>query len=83
MKISMEFDMTPRELRELFGLPDVQPMHQEVMERIREKILKGVDDYDPASFLTAYSAEGARTLQGLQEAFWNSFGGAKTSKKDD
>lgn len=49
MKIKMEIDMTPQEMRELFGLPDVQPIHQEVMERIRDKILKGVGRPDRLS----------------------------------
>ena len=75
MKIKVEFDITPKELRESLGLPDVQPLHDEVMEKIREKVIEGVGNYDPMNFLSAYSAEGARTLQGLQQALWGGFAG--------
>lgn len=83
MKIKLEFDMTPQELREAFGLPDVQPLHEEVMARIRDKVIEGLDNYDPMNFLAAYSNESARTLQGLQQALWKGFaGGGKTPDED-
>lgn len=75
MKIKVEFDITPQELRESLGLPDVQPLHDEVMEKIRAKVIEGVENYDPVNFLSAYSAEGARTLQALQQALWGGLGG--------
>jgi len=75
MKIKVEFDITPQELRESLGLPDVQPLHDEVMKKIRDKVIEGVDNYDPANFLATYSAEGARTLQALQQALWGGLAG--------
>jgi len=81
MKIKVEFDITPQELRESLGLPDVQPLHDEVMQKIRDKVIEGVEQYDPMNFLSAYSAEGARTMQGLQQALWGGLGGGKS--KDD
>jgi len=80
MKINVEFDITPKELREALGLPDVQPLHDEVLEKIREKVVEGVSDYDPMNFLSAYSAEGIRTMQGLQQALWGSMAQGKEGK---
>lgn len=83
MKIRIEFDMTPQELREAFGLPDMQPLHEEVMGRIRDKVIEGVENYDPMNFLAAYSSESARTLQGLQQALWKGFGGSGKREEED
>ncbi len=73
MKINIEFDLTPAEFRAIFGLPDVQPLHKEVMEKIREKMIASVDNYDPMNFLAPYSPEGMRSLQELQQAIWKGF----------
>lgn len=73
MKINIEFDLTPAEFRAIFGLPDVQPLHEEVMEKLREKMIAGVDNYDPMNFLAPYSPEGMRSLQELQQAIWKGF----------
>ena len=81
MKIKMEFDISPNELREVFGLPNVQPLHEEVMEKMRGKILEGVESYDPMNFLSTYSIQTGKTLQEMQQAIWNGFGVA--DKQDD
>ena len=73
MKINIEFDLTPAEFRAIFGLPDLQPLHEEVMGKIREKTIASVDNYDPMNFLAPYSPEGMRSLQELQQAIWKGF----------
>jgi Family of unknown function (DUF6489) len=43
MKISVDVDLTPEELRRLFGLPDLTPIQALVVDRITRQIEKGMD----------------------------------------
>ena len=43
MKVSVDLDLTPEELRRLFGLPDLTPIQTLVVERITRQVEKGMD----------------------------------------
>jgi hypothetical protein len=43
MKVKMEFDVTPEETRRLLGLPDVSPVNDLLVERLRDQVEKGLD----------------------------------------
>lgn len=73
MKIHIEVDVTPRELREFFGLPDLQPMQDELIQKIRENMLKGVEGFDPASLMRPFLPEHLRSLEALQKSFWDTW----------
>lgn len=54
MKMNVDLDMTPEELRKLLGLPDVEPFQRQMMEDLRKRVLDGVDGYDPVKLLQPY-----------------------------
>lgn len=81
MKLNIEIDTTPEELRKFLGLPDVQPVQQELMDKIREKIIAGLENYDPMKLMSSLLPEGVRSMEELQKAFWGQ-AGAKPSKDD-
>lgn len=94
MKIKLDIDATPQELRTFFGLPDVEPLQQEMMEQLRKRMQEGMERYDPATLLKPLLPEHMRTLESLQESFWKSFfskgagdateaGSKKSGKKSD
>lgn len=74
MKVSVE--MTPRELREFLGFPDVKPLQDEMLERMREQMLAGVESTDPASLMRPFLAPNLETLESMQRAFWSAMGSA-------
>jgi hypothetical protein len=43
MKVNLELDLTPEELRRLFGLPDVSPINDMMVEKLGEQVEKGLD----------------------------------------
>ena len=43
MKVNLELDLTPEELRRLFGLPDVSPINDMLVEKLCEQVEKGLD----------------------------------------
>ena len=71
MKLKIEVDATPQELREFLGLPEVKEIQQEMMEKLREKMLSGVEDYDPAKLLEPFLPENLKSMESMQKAFWN------------
>ena len=36
MKFNIEIDCTPQEARQLFGLPDLEPLHDVYLDRVKE-----------------------------------------------
>ncbi|AUB84010.1 DUF6489 family protein [Candidatus Thiodictyon syntrophicum] len=54
MKITVNFDLTPAEMRHLFGLPDVEEFQRQLMNDIRERMMSGVEGYDPMKLFQPY-----------------------------
>jgi len=54
MNIKLNIDMSPEELRRLLGLPDVEPIQREMLDKLRKRIIEGVDGYDPIKLLQPY-----------------------------
>ncbi len=71
MKISIDIDAKPQELREFFGLPNIEPLQQEMLEQIRQKMLGGVAGFDPTALLKPYLPEHLRGAADWQQAVWN------------
>ena len=72
MKVTIEIDATPQELRTMMGLPDIEPIQQELMEKIREKALAGVDITDPAKLMSIFmpTSDQFKNMEALQSSFW-------------
>ncbi|MCB2263428.1 MAG: DUF6489 family protein [Candidatus Thiosymbion ectosymbiont of Robbea hypermnestra] len=54
MNVKIDIDMSPEELRRLLGLPDVEPIQREMLDKLRKRMLEGVDGYDPVKLLQPY-----------------------------
>jgi hypothetical protein len=54
MKISVDVEMTPEEMRKLFGLPDVEAFQRQLMDDIRERMVAGAEGYDPIKLFQPY-----------------------------
>src|SRR5947209_18979257 len=47
MKIHLDLDCTPDELRGFFGLPDVRPMQEKLLKDVEERLRANVKALDP------------------------------------
>jgi hypothetical protein len=56
MKVSLEFDISPREVRQVLGLPDVEQLQADVIAAIRERMAAGVEGFDPLSLMRSFFA---------------------------
>ena len=81
MKLKIEVDTTPEELRRFFGLPDVSTIQKEMMENLREKMMTGVEGYDPIKLLEPFLPNNLKSMESFQNAFWNLATG-KTSQDE-
>lgn len=54
MKVTINVDITPEEVREVLGLPDVQEFQSDLLMRVREQMEAGVEGYDPMTLLKPY-----------------------------
>ncbi len=73
MKATIVIDATPQEMRELLGLPEVQALQKEAMEKIRAKMLAGIESNDMTELMKLYMPmpEQMSTMEGLQKTMWD------------
>ncbi len=81
MKISVDIDCTPEELRGFFGLPDVQPMQERLLLEVEERLRANLKTLDPETMLNTWLPAGLKGLEQLQEMFLNQIGAAGRGKK--
>ena len=86
MKATIEIDATPQEMRALLGLPDVEALQREVLEKIREKTLAGIEANSPEELMQRFmpTADQFKSMEALQASFWQAFAGhAEGPGKDE
>lgn len=70
MKISLDVEATPQELRTFFGLPDIEPLQQEMIEIIRKNMHVGVEGFDPTTMMKPFLPEQLQSFSTVQQAMW-------------
>ncbi|MBV1928841.1 MAG: hypothetical protein KUG81_04950 [Gammaproteobacteria bacterium] len=83
MKINFDIDCTPEEARKFFGLPDVEPMQQAIMQEIQKKMMDNVSGLDAESMMKNWLPTSMKGFDQMQNMFWNSFNADKSDKKTD
>ncbi|OUD12901.1 DUF6489 family protein [Thioflexithrix psekupsensis] len=82
MKIKIDIEATPQELRNFFGLPDLTPLQDEMLEIIRRNMSAGVEGFDPATLMKPFLPEHLQALSTLQKTIWQAMMGQSGSKKE-
>ena len=67
MKVSVDLDLTPEELRRLFGLPDLTPIQSLVVERITRQVEKGMDSNLIAGITRSIISGGVQSWEAYQK----------------
>jgi hypothetical protein len=65
MKLSIEVDCTPEEARAFFGLPDVSPLNERLVEEMQSRLSSNLSLLSPDELLKNWMSFGA----GAQEQF--------------
>lgn len=79
MKISVDIDCTPQEMRTFFGLPDVEPIQQAVLEEMQRRMIASMDQISPTTLLKEWMAPMGAMQQAFLGAFTNAAQGAASA----
>ena len=74
MKFHIEIDCTPEEARRLVGLPDLEPLHDIYLDRVKELMAKGITPDMVQSMVKTWVPMGESGL-GLVQSLLGQFGG--------
>jgi Family of unknown function (DUF6489) len=69
MKITVDIDCSPEELRGFFGLPDVRPMQDQLLREVQERLRTAVKALDPETMLNTWLPASLKGFEQLQEMF--------------
>ncbi len=85
MKIKIDIEATPQEIRSFFGLPDLEPLQREMVDIIRKNMSAGIEGFDPMTVMKPFIfPEQSQAFSALQKSFWNAMmGGHSSSHKSD
>lgn len=85
MKISIDIDLSPKEAREILGLPDLGPLQKATMKKLQDKIDQGIEEMsDPELLLKRYMPIGIQGIEQFQQFLATAAKAATgTSKKND
>ncbi|MGI9416540.1 MAG: DUF6489 family protein [Geminicoccaceae bacterium] len=70
MKITVDIDCTPQEARAFFGLPNIEPMQDELLAQLKDQLAKYLASTDPEAMLKLWLPESVKGLGQIQEQFW-------------
>ncbi len=83
MKITMDLDITPEEMRKLLGLPDVEAFQRQMMDDLRERMQAGVEGYDPLKLFQPYVTGSMAGWDMFQRLMSGTTGGLSSAPKDE
>ncbi|WP_028468949.1 DUF6489 family protein [Neptunomonas japonica] len=71
MNFKVDVEMTPNELRQVMGLPDVGSLQDEMIAKVREQMDAGAEGYDPLTLLKPYITNSVGSMESLQKLIFN------------
>jgi hypothetical protein len=67
MKINVEVDCTPEELRQSFGLPDLRPMQDAVLGAMQKQMIDAVARTSPEALMRSWMPMFPQTPEQMQQ----------------
>jgi hypothetical protein len=81
MKIKLDIDCTPEEVREFFGLPRIKPVQEELLKEVQERLRANIKAMDPEAMLKTWLPATIQGFEQLQEMFVRQMGRAGDKRK--
>ena len=67
MKMTIEIDCTPVEARAFFGLPDVTPVNQHMVDEMKRRLDANIAMLEPGELLRSWMAFGGQATEQFQK----------------
>jgi hypothetical protein len=82
MRFQINIDCTPEEAREFFGMPDILPMQQDLMEKVSRRLSENIQTMEAEELMKTWVPALFQGWTDIQSQFWNQFSqmGGKTGK---
>ncbi|HOB62518.1 MAG TPA: hypothetical protein PKI41_10410 [Candidatus Competibacteraceae bacterium] len=82
MKVNVSVEATAQEMREFLGLPNVQPLHDDVMQALRDNIQRGVVNFDALGLIKPLLPAQFHSMEMVQK-FWEAVAKASAAPLKD
>lgn len=69
MKVNVTVEATAQEMREFLGLPNVQPLHDDILQAVRNNVQRGVVNLDALGLLRPLWPAQLHSMEMVQK-FW-------------
>lgn len=83
MKIRVDVEVSPEEVRTLIGLPDVKGLQDDAVQYVRDKMAQGVEGFEPSALLRQFVPEAIQTANTLQKMLMRGWGRFAGDEKED
>ncbi|MBK8182739.1 MAG: hypothetical protein IPK63_07440 [Candidatus Competibacteraceae bacterium] len=82
MKVNVSVEATAQEMREFLGLPNIQPLHDDVLQTLRDNVQRGAISFD--SFNQFFKPLLPTQLHSLDlvQKFWEAVAKASNTSKE-
>lgn len=70
MKVTINIECTPEEARTFLGMPDLQPVHDAMVDKMVKLAKDGVSAQDMETMMRAWMPGMGENWQAMQKAFW-------------
>lgn len=71
MKITIDIDCTPQEVREALGLPDIKSVQDGLMAGLEERMKSAMESMDAETLMKTWMPANIQGLEALQKTFWS------------
>lgn len=81
MNFRIDLDISPEEFRRVLGLPDVQDLHKEMLDKLRQQI--DSEGFDPTAMMKLYTGGSVEQLQQMMLKLMSGYGSSHNKKDAD
>lgn len=71
MKFTIDIDCTPEEARQFFGMPNVAPIQDKIMQQIQQQLEDNINNMSPEEFMTTWMPATMQGWQDMQKQFFD------------
>ncbi|MDX2028494.1 MAG: DUF6489 family protein [Alphaproteobacteria bacterium] len=71
MKVTVNIECTPEEARAFMGLPDVQPMQENLLRELEARLSANIKAMNPESVIKTWLPASLEGAEKMQKMFWS------------
>lgn len=81
MKVNVTIDCTPEEARAFFGLPDVTPLNDQLVEEMSKRMTANMDALEPEALMRSWMSYGGEWQKQFMDLMGQAASGGGSTKR--